>query len=181
LFHLPLSQQAFQELSEFENVCNQALLRIAESDIDTWSYIWDNTTFSVNKAYKVMFGSQPTPPHFSWIWNSSCQAKHKFFFWLLLLDRLNTRNQLGRKKFHLPSYACATLQCNEEETLIHLFWARPFAESCWNYVCPTRGRNLSVLESIEDLKKKDSLAFCNGTDNYCCLEHLDSEKRHDLQ
>jgi hypothetical protein len=76
-----------------------------------------------------------------------------------LLDRLNTRNLLGRKQFQLPSYACATLQCNEEETLIHLFWACLFAESCWNYVCPTRGRNLSVLESIEDLKAKIQLPF----------------------
>jgi hypothetical protein len=59
----------------------------------------------------------------------------------------------------LPSYACATSQCVEEETLIHLFWACPFAEVCWNYVCPTRGRNLSVLESIEDLKNKIHLPF----------------------
>jgi hypothetical protein len=159
LFHLPLSQQAFQELSEFKSVGNQALLRIAESESDSWSYIWGNNTFSVNKAYKLMCGSQPTPPHFSWIWNSSCQARHKFFFWLLLLDRLNTRNLLGRKQFHLPLYACATLQCNEEETLIHLFWACPFAENCWNYVCSNRGRNLSVLESIEDLKRKIHLPF----------------------
>jgi hypothetical protein len=97
----------------------------------------------------------------------------------LLLDRLNTRNLLGRKQFHLPSYACATSQCDEEKTLIHLFWACPFAKVCWNYVCPTRGRNLSVLESIEDLKNKIHLTF-EGADDYCCLEHLDSEKQHDL-
>jgi hypothetical protein len=81
------------------------------------------------------------------------------FSWLLLLDRLNTRNLLGRKHFHLPSYACATSQCAGEETLIHLCWTCPFVEVCWNYVCPTRGRNLSVLESIEDLKNKIHLPF----------------------
>jgi hypothetical protein len=45
LFHLPLSQQAFLELSEFENVCNQALHSIAKRDTDSWSSIWGNTTF----------------------------------------------------------------------------------------------------------------------------------------
>jgi hypothetical protein len=35
-----------------------------------------------------------------------------------------------------------------------LFWACPFADYCWDYICPNRTRNLSVLESIEDLKGK---------------------------
>ena len=99
-------------------------------------------------------GSQPTPPHFSGIWNSSCQAKHKFFFWLFLLDRLNTRNLLGRKNFQLPTYSCVTLNCPEEETLVHLFWSCPFAADCWDYICPQRSANLSVWEAITDMKEK---------------------------
>uniref|UniRef100_A0A0A8ZD98 Reverse transcriptase zinc-binding domain-containing protein n=1 Tax=Arundo donax TaxID=35708 RepID=A0A0A8ZD98_ARUDO len=31
------------------------------------------------------------------MWKSCAQGKHKFFFWLLLKDRLNTRNLLKRK------------------------------------------------------------------------------------
>jgi hypothetical protein len=95
LFHLPLSQQAFLELDQFEEVCNQAVLKINGGGVDSWSYIWGSPEFSVHKAYNVMSGTQPAPPHFSWIWKSSCQAKHKFFFWLLLLDILNTTNLLG--------------------------------------------------------------------------------------
>ena len=130
LFHLPLSQQAYDEFLSLQDLCLNARQRIQEGEKDQWSYIWGSASFSTSKAYKVMIGSQPVLPHFSLIWNSSCQAKHKVFFWLLLHDRLNTRNLLRRKTFHLPSYNCATLQCNQEETLMHLFWSCPFAERC---------------------------------------------------
>jgi hypothetical protein len=77
----------------------------------------------------------------------------------MLLDRLNTRNLLGRKNFHLPSYTCATLHYADEEKLIHLCWTCPFAMECWDFICPSRGRNLSVMENIEDLKNKINLPF----------------------
>jgi hypothetical protein len=86
------------------------------------------------KAYKALIGYQPAIPLFSWIWKSSCQSKHKFFFWLLLNDRLNTRNLLGRKRMTLQYYNCATLECNREETLQHLFWTCPFAEQWWDFI-----------------------------------------------
>jgi hypothetical protein len=47
----------------------------------------------------------------------------------------------------------------EEETLIHLFWTCPFTEHCWDYICPTRDRNLSAMESIADIKMKIGLPF----------------------
>jgi hypothetical protein len=106
-----------------------------------------------------MIGSIPTPKIFTSIWESSCQAKHKFFFWLLLHDRLNTINLLRRKNFLLQSYQCVVRNCNEEETLVHLFWACPFAEQCWNFVCPQRNKRLSVLEAFENMRTRMKLPF----------------------
>jgi hypothetical protein len=54
-------------------------------------------------------------PHFVWIWKSSFQPKHKFFFWLLIHDRINTRNLLKRKNMILPSYDCVFNQCCQQE------------------------------------------------------------------
>jgi hypothetical protein len=42
------------------------------------------------------------------IWKSKCVPKIKFFAWLLLNDRLNTRNMLRRRYKHLDQgYSCA--------------------------------------------------------------------------
>jgi hypothetical protein len=106
-----------------------------------------------------MNGEQHTPPHFSWIWKSSCQARHKFFFWLLLHDRLNTRNLLGRKNFNLQTYICVNCGTNQEETLFHLFWSCPFASACWNHICPQRVRYPSLLENISEIRDKLKVPF----------------------
>ena len=126
---------------------------------DTWSYIWGSDQFSVAKAYKLMMGVKIVPQQFNWIWNSSCQPKHKVFFWRLLHDRLNTRNLLRRKSFHLDNYNYAVNNCQQEETLQHLFWTCPFAAQCWDIICPTRQANVSVLEASTDLKLKLYVPF----------------------
>ena len=60
--------------------------------------------------------------------------------------------------FTLVGWASATvlgqLGCQHEETLHHLFWGCPFAQQCWDFICPTRTPNLSVLEAFQDLKEK---------------------------
>jgi hypothetical protein len=157
LLHLPLSQQAYEEFQNLEIVCQNALTVVQEGNYDNWSYIWGNADFSSQKAYKAMIGFSATPKIFSRLWKSSCQAKYKFFFWLLLHDRLNTRNLLRRKNFQLQSYQCVVTNCTDEETLVHLFWACPFAEQCWNFVCPQRSKRLSILESFEDVRSKIKL------------------------
>ena len=107
LFHLPLTTQAYEEFLEMETICislrNSEHLQLR----DTWSYIWGNEFYSSTKAYKVLIGYKTTPPHFSWIWKSSCQPKHKIFFWQLLHDRVNTRNMLQMRSMHLQDYSCA--------------------------------------------------------------------------
>ena len=126
---------------------------------DNWSYIWGSDKFEVKKAYSAMIGYSPSPPHFSWVWASSCQNKHKFFFWLLLLDRLNTRNLLKRKQFILPDYNCVTSNCYLEESVNHLFWECPFANKCWDHIYRNRTANLTGLEAISDIKEKLHLPF----------------------
>jgi hypothetical protein len=105
-----------------ESFCQLAREKIRENDSYKWSYIRGTNIFSVKQAYNSMIGYQEVEPRFGWIWKSSCQPKHKFFFWLLIHDILNTRNLLKRKNMSLPSYDCVLHHCSQqEETLIHLF------------------------------------------------------------
>jgi len=158
MFFLPLSTQAFQELIVIDSYC-VTYHRNNAGRKDQWTYIWGNHNFSAAKAYKVMLGYKGVPPHFNWVWNSSCQPKHKVFFWLLPNDRLNTRNLLRRKTFPLQTYNCATLGCQVEETLHHLFWSCPFAAQCWDFICPNRIRNSSILEAFDDIRLKLQVPF----------------------
>jgi hypothetical protein len=91
LFQLPLSGTAYQQFlllnSEMDNL-------ILSEDKDVWNYIWGNGIFSVKRAYETIFGHSPTHPVFKLLWVSKCQPKHKVFFWLLLHDKLNTRERL---------------------------------------------------------------------------------------
>jgi hypothetical protein len=80
LFHLPMSQEAYTEFQDLEILCEATYDRITSGEIDKWSYIWNSSEFSTQKAYKALIGYQQCPPHFTWIWNTNCQAKHKFFF-----------------------------------------------------------------------------------------------------
>ena len=86
LFHLPLSQQAYNESVELEAICQGARDHMQEGSKDIWGYIWKSENFTPKRAYNVLVGQRNVIPHFNWLWKTSCQAKHKLFFWLLLLD-----------------------------------------------------------------------------------------------
>ena len=94
-----------------------------EATIETnfWSYIWGTPYFSSVKAYVHLTGHRVIHNAFKWLWKSSCQNKHKVFFWLLLKDRLSTREILKRRNMYLPDYSFVCYGQVVEESLEHLF------------------------------------------------------------
>ena len=73
---------------------------------------------------------------FGWLWKAKSPIKFKMFGWLLLVDRLNTRNMLKRRHFVVVggNYACMFCQNPPEETVEHLFFNCPFSQRCWDVV-----------------------------------------------
>lgn len=65
LFHLPPSKRAHREFIQMEHLFAKVLIEEHTHLTDTWSYIWVIYNFSSHKAYKVLIGSQPRPPHFN--------------------------------------------------------------------------------------------------------------------
>lgn len=129
LFTLPLSQVAFQQLTSIQQKMNAITLE--EQVNDTWTYFGTNSKFKSAGFYRKIMGHHIIDPAIKWMWRSPCQPKHKVFCWLLLNDRLSTRNILRRKGMALDSYNCAICLTDEEETAQHLFWNCPFAQQCW--------------------------------------------------
>lgn len=123
------------------------ILPIEENDI--WTYIWGGPSYSSRKAYKHLKWSSGAHPIFKWIWKSSCQHKHKVFFWLLIQDRLSTCNILKRKHFHLPSFDCPLCESSQEETRGHLFLWCSFSKICWSRIGLTVDDSLTPLQNFE--------------------------------
>lgn len=130
---LPLSQEAYIQLQNVQQSLNAVTLA---DENDSWLYSWTSSSSSTSttRVYRSLIGHQDTHIVFKWLWKNNCQPKHKVFGWLLLRDRLSTRNILRRKNMQLDSYYCALCNCLTEETVDHLFADCAFARMCWNTI-----------------------------------------------
>ena len=142
-FHTPLSAQAFQQLLELQQDLENH--QLTDSN-DSWYTIEGSDAYSSMKIYNKLKEGPSAHEIFRKIWKSNAILKFKVFFWLLLKDRLNTRNLLHRKSFHIQSYSCVLCNLDIEETSLHLFWDCPFALNCWNSICHGKNRGISVTD-----------------------------------
>ena len=100
---------------------------------DQWSYVWGSGKFTSQRYYNFCF--REIKPHIalSWIWKAKCIPRIKFFVWLLLSDRLNTRNMLRKRQFNVGNtFDCSMCAADTEETVERLFFGCAFSHSCWN-------------------------------------------------
>jgi hypothetical protein len=119
-----------------------------ETLCDTWIYSWGTSNYSSKKAYTTFIDSSLASPLFKWLWKSSNLGNHKFFFWLLLRDRLNTKNLLRGKHMHLEDYSCVLCSQGCEETSFHLFFECRFSKDCWASIPINWKQNISTLDMI---------------------------------
>ena len=99
---------------------------------DTWVFIWGSHEYSSQKFYALVFRSMQVHPIFTLLWKSKCTPRINFFGWLMFVDRLNTRNMLRRRHFHIDDgYTYIMCNLGVEEDINHLFFDGPFARNCW--------------------------------------------------
>jgi len=133
-FHLPLSEQAYQEYQELQEIVQS--IQVRQEDKDQWHYIWESPKYTAKNYYKYLHKEIQPPRPFTWIWKSGCCNRLRIFAWLLLMDRLNTRNLLKRKRYKLEgnNYNCVLCLTQREEMAFHLFFSCPFALECWQQI-----------------------------------------------
>jgi len=157
LFNLPLTTLAFDQFHELQETLHNLN---PSSDFDVWFYIWGSSSFTSKQAYTHLMGSNETHPIFGWIWNFSCQPKHKVFFWLdVLLDRVSTMNPLRRKHMFLPSYNCVLCDENIEESVDHLYLECKIARECWALIGLTVISSSDMARRFENLRTQISKRF----------------------
>lgn len=102
-------------------------------ETDQRIFYWGNSMYAAAKLYKLAFLNMQMPAVFSMVWKSKVTRRVKFFAWLVLLDRLNTKNMLARRNFNVQHDSlCVLCEDGNEETIDHLFFDCCFAKRCWD-------------------------------------------------
>ncbi|XP_037432425.1 uncharacterized protein LOC119299287 [Triticum dicoccoides] len=132
-FHLPLSMQAHDELRHIQEITAHVGNQVDEVERDQWCYAWGTDVYTAKSYYKFYFRDVSTHKAYKWLWKSSATMKIKVFGWLLLSDRLDTRNMLKRRHYKIgDNYGCILCGTNDEETLEHMIFHCPFSKACWD-------------------------------------------------
>ena len=101
------------------------------------------------------------PSAFPMDMQSKCCNKLRVFIWLLLMDRLNTRNLLRRKNFKIEgnNYSCVLCRRQLEETAFHLFFECSFSRSCWESIGLKWTRTLPFFSMIQNARQSFNKPF----------------------
>jgi len=84
----------------------------------------------------------------------------KFFAWLVLVDRLNTKTMLRRRHLNIQGDAmCVMCDAREEETLDHLFFECQFAKECWATIQIDWDVSLSLLDRYTQAREAHTIPF----------------------
>lgn len=83
----------------------------------------------------------------------------KFFFGLILKDRLSTRELLRRKNMVLQDYNCVLCSNAVQETLFHLLLGCPFAIQCWGLIDIQSNQLADPLQTLQSFKDQLQVPF----------------------
>jgi hypothetical protein len=88
---------------------------------DVWEYEW-GAKFLPSRYYASLHAHLLVPAVFKWIWKSACMMNTKVFAWLLLNDRLNTKDLLVRRHWKVAEdNFCKLCPTRTYEDRLHLF------------------------------------------------------------
>jgi hypothetical protein len=131
-FHLPLFVHAHDELASLEQIVHSINLTAESSD--SWVLKLGNGVFRPSKIYKHAFSHIDPDLASKWLWKSKCISKHKFFAWLILHDRINTKDMLLRRHWNVTdNHNCVLCHEGVLEDWRHLFLNCNFSTRIWNY------------------------------------------------
>ena len=153
LFWLPMSPQAFEEFQSLQDTI--ASLRLQNRPTtDAWVYSQNNGIYTASSYYQFMFNGLVVGPIFQKLWKSRSLPKLKVFAWLLFVDRLNTRDMLLRRNWHLNSGSeCVLCNSNSLEDRDHLFFQCPFAQRYWDKIGVTWVQTGDISQSFDQASR----------------------------
>lgn len=95
---------------------------------------WEpNGLFSTRSTYKVRHHSGVLCQHYRRLWKIKCPPKVKVFLWVLLQNKLLTREMLARRGCNIVQ-GCLLCRSDTVESALHLFWTCPYAKEFWSSI-----------------------------------------------
>jgi hypothetical protein len=133
LFELPLSKQAFDEFQSLRQMVSQ--WDYLPQLNDKWCTIWKDGVFTSSLYYQHYFKDIKASSVLKWIWKSRVLLRIKVFGWLLVNDRLNTKDMLRRRHWTVTNnLSCVLCPTHIDEDWLHLFFHCNFSQRVWNYL-----------------------------------------------
>jgi hypothetical protein len=81
-------------------------------------------------------------------------------YWLILVDRLNTKSMLRRRHLNIQdSDACVLCNTREVETIEHLFFDCPFAKDCWTAIHVDWDASFPLQDRFNQARLSSNLPF----------------------
>ena len=152
VFALPISIQAFEQYGQISEVLQS--LEQTDNGHDIRSYVWGGTNYTAAKLYKFLFSQVECDQIIKSIWKSKCMHKLKVFLWLMFYDRLNTKDLMIRKHWHIEGGPnCILCSLGVLESRDHLFFDCPFALRCWSAVGLHWDTTDTILNRIKAAKE----------------------------
>ncbi|XP_037418890.1 uncharacterized protein LOC119283440 [Triticum dicoccoides] len=152
-FHLPLSMQARDEVRNIQHLVAHVTLDNGHNIKDVWSYIWGTTEYAARRFYKFCFRNVKAHKTYHWLWKSKVTVKIKVFGWLLLSDRLNTRDMLKRRHYNVGDDLSCLLCGHAQEDVDHMILNCPFSKHCWSRLGMNPEQHTTRLPWLETAKK----------------------------
>ena len=113
----PLANKIFHQLLEF-NAILESLVLSSENDAMSWS-VSSNKLYSVKSCYAILNDGGLRSQHAMDIWKCKVPLKTKVFTWLVVHDKILSRENLAKKGW-LGSIGCVFCGCAMESTR-HIF------------------------------------------------------------
>jgi hypothetical protein len=155
LFNLPLSVTAHEEFHTLKDELNSLDIT---TEHDRWEFAWGDR-YSIKKVYNLIGETHQAPQTILDIWKTSNIPRQKFFAWLMLHGRLNTKDMMSKKNFFVEFNDC--ILCDEcpQETIMHLFFECSFSQSFWWAIGIEWNADMNIHEMISDAKARYPIQF----------------------
>jgi hypothetical protein len=138
---------------EFDRVC-AILAPVQLTDLpDTRSLrLCSRTTgeLSVAALYKLVLGGAPVVPFAAFVWKNFAPTKAKFFAWLLVQDKIQSRASLLRKNILTAAEAGCPICGDATEDASHIIFRCPLVARFWDAIGarPDRDTDIRKLHGL---------------------------------